>query len=1042
MNGDRRTQCLRPRRRVLRPASRSMILATTLAIGFGAAALADESAYNPQPAAGDVILPMPGGYKMVFRKIAVPGDGYWGKGERILVLGDEDTTVFSPKRTVRIGANFRNGNSDWYLVIGKYEVSIGQYAMLMGNGDLAAGLKIVADKIGDKRLANRLKPDNRFIDKTLALPIRSLTFYDYQEFIARYNQWCFANAQCNEAVRDQFGEGGYFRLPTEFEWEYVARGGREGVVKREQLPFPPDKITDFANVNASSGRKKNHAKPIGSLQPVSGLYDIFGNVAEYMAEPYTMDYGFGTVGGQVARGGSYFNTPSTLSVFKRIEVPLFRSSQTSIVPVRSPFYGIRLMVGAPATEGKGVIQKIEEEHKAAYIPVGGGGPNGGDLAGNSRRKAKKLGAMTAGRVVPMADRVGGDDSSDYFVMTTDEFGDIDIDVSVEDGAVVADVQLVNRRQRVAASPGRPGRMSLKNLLPGTIYVRFYSSSGTKEVQYSAKATFTANDAPGNLAKEAQDLGRLTSNGVTINQWVGRTDKVDYYKFRLDSKDTISLRVFDLSGDANVELRDASDKLLTDSKFGGRANEKIEYANAAPGDYYVRVYLAGTLPSEYKMALGRGAVDTAGQTITTARDLGLLQNRAMNIAESVGGADASDYYKVAAAGLSLIKVELGSLTSDADLQVLDRTGKVIYSSTQTGTTAERIYQRMDSGTFYVVVVGKGGTPTPYALNVEVQSHLPYDDFRLAYQLDLSSGTARFGGRFVSNSQHRWAKVYLSKPGKLQVNLSAPGADSGANLDITVWHNGKNIYRSTGPSANEFFSRDLPVGLVFVDIHNPKGDNTPYNLVTRFTPSSNGGGSSGGSGGSGGPFSGGGSSSGGSSSGSSGSSGSTSKATSRVVANYRDWTVGVGTNSTGGRYCYAYTNAVSVSPFNWRKRTPTLYFDVNYQVNNRVGHRLDYTAPYKTEYPITATVTIRGRSVRIPAVRISNNAIDYRSLERCGSGWCVSNRGMRAFSDGTNMTFTGRTSDGRPSRVEYSLYGFKDAITRMNRECRVRNTLVKR
>lgn len=981
----------------------------------GQSALANETAYNPHPADGDIVLPMPGNYKMVFRKVLVPGNGFWGRSERIMVLGDEDTTAFSPKRTIRIGANFRNRDRSWYMAIGKYEVTIGQYAMVMGLGNLEAGLKVLRSKIGDKRLIKRLTSDHRFIEKTLALPIRSVTFYDHQEFIARYNEWCFGNAECNEAVWRSMNARGYFRLPTEFEWEYVARGGHKGVAKREKLPFEFDQISEYAVVASDGGRKKGRARAIGSRKAVSGVYDIFGNVAEYMAEPYTMDYGFGTVGGRVARGGSYFNTPTTLSVAKRIEVPLFRESQSAMVTVRSPFTGIRLMIGASATGGKGVIQKIEEEHKSGYIALGGG--SGGDVAGNSRRKAKKLGEIKPGRAITMADTVGGEDTSDHFMMTTQEFGDFSLEVTSTDGSVVADIQKAGSRKRVSARPGKNGRISLKNLLPGRIFVRFYSSSGSKTVQYSAQAKFLSNDAPGNVAKDAQDLSRLTSSGLSISQWVGSTDKVDYYKFFLPNPDTISLRVIDMTGDVNVELLDENNRIITASKYGGRANEKIEHANAKSGTYYVRVFLAGVRPARYKMLLARGAVDTAGSTQASARDLGTLRNRAVNITEKIGGSDTADYYKVSVSSLSLIKVELGRLEADAQLVVYDRSGKLIFKSDKSGTSAEKIHQGIKPGTYYVAALSKGGKVTPYAMNVDIQAHLPYDDWRLAYPMTVSTSSSNFTGRFRAKAQNQWAKFYLSKEGTLRLDLTSPGGGSSANLNLTVWHQGNRIYSSTGPTANETFSRALKPGQIYVDISNPKGGSVPYKLVARFTPSAGG---------------------------SSTTTSSTSPST-RMLGTFRDWRVGTANYRDGTKYCFAYTFARSVSPFNWRKNQPRLYFSVDYRKNNLVTHYFDITSVYDTSYPVGATVTVRGRAQRIPAVRVNNRARDFRSLERCGKNrkdWCVSNRGMRAFTRGSAVTFTGVTKDGRRAQVNYSLYGFQKAITRMNRECRVRNSLVRR
>src|SRR5262249_56539433 len=90
---------------------------------------------------------------------------------------------------------------------------------------------------------------------------------------------------------------------------------------------------------------------VGKRSPLPALpiYDLFGNVAELMGNPFTMDNGYGSVGGAVIRGGDYTTPVSRLRYSYREELPLFyfRSSDSRFVKTRSKQLGIRLMVGAP-----------------------------------------------------------------------------------------------------------------------------------------------------------------------------------------------------------------------------------------------------------------------------------------------------------------------------------------------------------------------------------------------------------------------------------------------------------------------------------------------------------------------------------------------------------------------------------------------------------------------------------------------------------------------------------------------------------------------
>ena len=127
------------------------------------------------------------------------------------------------------------------------------------------------------------------------LPVEQVSWNDCQDFISKLNAMT----------------GKRFRLPSEAEWEYAARGGKKS---RGYQYSGSNTLGDVAWYEGNSG-SKTHA--VGTKQPNElGIYDMTGNVYEWCQDwygsssssPQTNPIGAVSGSSRVDRGGSWFFT--------------------------------------------------------------------------------------------------------------------------------------------------------------------------------------------------------------------------------------------------------------------------------------------------------------------------------------------------------------------------------------------------------------------------------------------------------------------------------------------------------------------------------------------------------------------------------------------------------------------------------------------------------------------------------------------------------------------------------------------------------------
>ncbi|HLP95102.1 MAG TPA: SUMF1/EgtB/PvdO family nonheme iron enzyme [Saprospiraceae bacterium] len=221
--------------------------------------------------------------------------------------------------------------------IGKYAVTVEAFAKFIE----ATKYQIDADNAGTSRIWTTQWEDVTGVNwkcNTRGNP-RPVSEYNHPVLHVSWND---ALAYC-QWLSEQSGKT--FRLPTEAEWEYAARGGGQGSLFGNGKNKADPKEINFSGSEANkkpysiAGLYRGNTVPVGSLNCPNalGLHDMSGNIYEWCADWYGAYYyqksprknpsGPESGSSRVFRGGSWDDGPRSCRVaFRGNATPSIRAA--------------------------------------------------------------------------------------------------------------------------------------------------------------------------------------------------------------------------------------------------------------------------------------------------------------------------------------------------------------------------------------------------------------------------------------------------------------------------------------------------------------------------------------------------------------------------------------------------------------------------------------------------------------------------------------------------------------------------------------------
>lgn len=361
--------------------------------------------------------------------------------------------------------------------------------------------------------------------------------------------------------------------------------------------------------------------------------------------------------------------------------------------------------------------------------------------GNQANTARALGSLPASSV--FKDYVGEVDEVDYYKFQVDDITQFNAITESLDGSTWTRLykdfnnnQVIDSNEHIVSGNGGTSSSFSTLLTPGSYYISVQkylwdASRYSLTINTTSYPEYAPDPDPGNQAYLAQNLDVLPAS-MTLRNYVGDLDEIDYYRFQVDSVSNFSAVFNGLEGRISAALyKDLNNNAVIDNgewivSKSGATGSFSQWLT--PGTYYLSVQDYIYDSTRYDLTLNTAvypdytATSEPGSQANSGSDLGTL-TQSITLKDYVGKFDETDYYRFQVDSNRNLIATLNALDDSATFTLYrdaNNNAVIDYGEWLTARSGASVSvsQALTPGIYYVSVTGSAYNSTRYQLDLVV------------------------------------------------------------------------------------------------------------------------------------------------------------------------------------------------------------------------------------------------------------------------------------------------------------------------------------